>query len=682
MNPLSPATSHRPPLTAHAAAAGAATGLVPGVLVLGAQQLGGVLGMPGAAVRYVLLTGALLALAALPLTRRLVARCGGHPRGALRCALAACLLVALAGAVPGAAVFCGAVLVAAPLGAAAFALRIGAAWYPGALAGLAVSGAVVALLPDRPATAVLLCAAAGALLLLPAALSRRALTEPAPEYPGAATAGGAPHEDPAAPGHFGPAGPAEAQEVAELPTRPGLFRRFGRAGRRAPAAGAASGPDTSVARIAHAALGFAVGAGALAAQDFLTFRFELLGAEQAGRLGAAAAGAALLCLLWRLPADGVSAARARRGAATLLAGACATLLALATASGPDRLAVSLGALLACAALTGRLLDRAFTGRRPDAYAGWVLLGALLGIGALSGLRGVLDAGDALALCALPPLVGTVLTARTAALAAAHRVAAEPLLRVHDLTVRRGGRTEIRRLRLVAAPGDVLVLRDERSGQRAAALLRVLAGLDRPAGGSFRLHGQDVRRMNARSRWLLGLSAAVDPVNTGGGVLPQLASDRSVGEALRAAAERHGPAHAPELEQGALAAFPALRERLEDSPADLEPAERCVLALAQTLLARPRLLLLDLTSPAVAALADDPQLASLVRRIAGQGATVLVATAGTAATPLGGRLLDLTERRPPRAGRTRRTPAAPGSAVPPPRPSGADEAADLHERKPA
>ncbi|MBW5253545.1 hypothetical protein JGS39_32010, partial [Streptomyces sp. P01-B04] len=72
----------------------------------------------GAAVRYVLLTGALLALAGLPLTRRLVARCGGHPRGAARCALAACLLVVLAGAVPHVAVFCGAVLPAAPLGAA------------------------------------------------------------------------------------------------------------------------------------------------------------------------------------------------------------------------------------------------------------------------------------------------------------------------------------------------------------------------------------------------------------------------------------------------------------------------------------------------------------------------------------------------------------------------------------
>lgn len=629
MNRLS--LTHRSSAAAHAAAAGAATGLVTGGLVLGAQQLGGILGMPGAAVRYVLLTGALLALAGLPLTRRLVARCGGHPRGAARCALAACLLAVLAGAVPHVAVFCGAVLLAAPLGAAAFVLRTHGAWYPAALTGFAASGAAGWLLPDRPESALLLCAAAGGLVLAPVALSG-AVRDPVPEP---------------APG---------------LPGTPSPAARPARA-----------------ARLPHAAVGFAAGAGALATQDFLTFRFELLGAQQAPYFAAAAAGAALLCLLFRLPADGVSAADARRGAATLLAGAGAALLALATAAGPDRLAVSFGALLGCAALAGRLLDRAFTGRRSDADAGWVLLGALAGIGTLSGLRGALDAGDALVLCALPPLVGTVLLTRTAR-EPAPEAAGEPLLRVRDLTVRRGGHTEIRRLRLAAAPGDVLVLRDERSGRRAVALLRALAGLDRPAAGRVLLHGQDVRRMNTRSRWLLGLSAAVDPMNaTGVGVLPQVASDRTVREALRAAAERHGPARAVELEQSALAAFPALHERLDDPPAELEPAERCVLGLAQTLLARPRLLLLDLTAPTAAALADDPQLASLVRRIAGQGTVVLVATSGSAAALLGGRPIDITERRPSRAGRSRRRPAS--TDAPRSGPAAADGTAS-HERKPA
>ncbi|MFI6653060.1 hypothetical protein ACIBI8_36360 [Streptomyces sp. NPDC050529] len=619
--------THRPPAAAaHAAAAGAATGLVTGALVLGAQQMGGVLGMPGAAVRYVLLTGALLALAGPPLTRRLVIRFGGRPRGAARCALAACLLAVLAGAVPHVAVFCGAVLPAAPLGAVAFRLRTHGAWYPAALAGFAASGAAVWLLPDRPESALLLCAAAGALVLAPMALSR-AVPEPVPEA---------------------------AQSLL------------------------AKGSGT--ARSAYAAAGFAAGAGALATQDFLTFRFELLGAQQAMYVAAAAAGAALLFLLYRLPSDGVSAADARRAAATLLAGAGAALLALATAAGPHRLAVSFGALLCCVALAGRLLDRAFTGRRLDTDAGWVMLGALAGIGTLSGLRGALDAGDALVLCALPPLLGTLLLTRTAGEPATEAAPAELLLRVQDLTVRRGGRTEIRRLRLAAAPGDILVLRDERSGRRAVALLRALAGLDRPAAGRVRLHGQDVRRMDPRSRWLLGLSAVVDPVNaTGAGVLPQLASDRTVGEALRAAAERHGPARAEELTQSARAAFPALDDRLDDAPAGLEPAERGVLGLAQTLLARPRLLLLDLTAPTAASLADDPQLAALVRRIAGQGTVVLVATSGSAATLLGGRPIDLTERRPARAVRSRRRPAA--TDAPRSGPAAADGTAS-HERNPA
>ncbi|MFD7131955.1 hypothetical protein ACFV9Y_10800, partial [Streptomyces sp. NPDC059894] len=370
-------------------------------------------------------------------------------------------------------------------------------------------------------------------------------------------------------------------------------------------------------------------------------------------------------------------AAARRAAALTLAGAAAALLAQAAAPEAAHLTLALGALLTCAALTGRLLDAQPGDHRPGTGTRWTIVGALAGIGLLAGAGRLMDAGDALSLCALPPLAGTLALARTARTGSAPTGAGEPLLRLHDVTVRHQGRTVIRRLRLTAAAGEVLVLRDERSGRRAAALLRVLAGHARPAAGRCRLHGQDLRATGIRTRWLLGLSAALDPSDaTGAGLLPQVASDRTVREALRAAAASYGTGRAEELEHGVTAAFPALRDRLDDPPRALEPAERCVLGLAQALLARPRLLLLDLTAGPSAALADDPQVAALVRRVAAQGTAVLVATAGSGAALLDARVLDLTERRPARA-RTKAARRARALG-----PSAPDGAADLQEGKPA
>jgi hypothetical protein len=73
----------------------------------------------------------------------------------------------------------------------------------------------------------------------------------------------------------------------------------------------------------------------------------------------------------------------------------------------------------------------------------------------------------------------------------------------------------------------------------------------------------------------------------------------------------------------------------------------VLGLALTLIARPRLLLLDLTGPGTRHLAADPDVADLLRRITGQGTAVLVAVREPSPV-LGGRAVGFpTGRRAPR-----------------------------------
>ncbi|MFG2972467.1 hypothetical protein ACGFYY_05615 [Streptomyces sp. NPDC048331] len=84
--------------------------------------------------------------------------------------------------------------------------------------------------------------------------------------------------------------------------------------------------------------------------------------------------------------------------------------------------------------------------------------------------------------------------------------------------------------------------------------------------------------------------------------------------------------------GALEAFPFLGAKGADVCARLSPEERCVLGLAQTLIAQPALLLLDLTGPGCGPLAADPAVTAVLRHIADRGTAVLVAVPAGQAVP--------------------------------------------------
>jgi ABC-type branched-subunit amino acid transport system ATPase component len=220
--------------------------------------------------------------------------------------------------------------------------------------------------------------------------------------------------------------------------------------------------------------------------------------------------------------------------------------------------------------------------------------------------------------------------------------------VRRLTVRHKNRPRVTRLRLSVAPGELVVLHDGLPGRRAGSALRAIAGIPRPSFGRRTILGHDVTRTDAATRWRLGLCALLDPQDGAvPGALPQLASPTSVSGALRTTVAPLEAERADELCRAARAAFPFLAARGDDPPAALEPVERCVLGLALTLIARPRLLLLDLTGPGTRHLAADPDVADLLRRITGQGTAVLVATSKPSPV-LGGRAVGFpTGRRAPR-----------------------------------
>lgn len=703
---------------------GAAAGLLPGTLVLGAPLLGAVVGMPGAAVRYVLLTAALVCGLGAGVTCGLRRRRPVTPRTAARCALLACLLVAVAGLWPSVPVYCGAVLAGALLGAPGLCLfRATPAWCVGGLAGLGAAGGLTGWAAEHAGVTLTVCGVAGAALLTPLAVRHPGLpldnvpsgqgSSPAttasaaarttapyraavgtigdgPSAPGAGVGRSAPGPGvvPSAqgagdepPAHDSRPEPSSRSTDARPPT-PGADgeppAKGARATARMPAARSERGAEGmrtgSAARsttVDVVVLSAAASAAFFAAQDLLVFRRLELGGAPAALTGTAALAAAIVpaALLGRTGGgarEPVADDTVRRSGflprdpslPLLLLAVAAAMAALAAAADTRQLVAALAlALGSAAAGVSTLRASGFRGTALPA-----LLGGLAGIGALALTGRLLDAGDALVLASALPLSRAALLLRVGR--AARRVAVPgttpPALEVRRLTVRHRNRPRVTRLRLSVAPGELVVLHDGRPGRRTGSALRAIAGIPRRSSGRHTILGHDVARTDAATRWRLGLCALLDPQDGAvPGALPQLASPTSVSGALRTTVAPLRAERADEMCRAARAAFPFLAARGDDPPAALEPVERCVLGLALTLIARPRLLLLDLTGPGTRHLAADPDVADLLRRITGQGTAVLVATSRPSPV-LGGRAVGFPAGRraprPPLVPRTRKASA--------------------------
>ncbi|MFD3326628.1 hypothetical protein [Streptomyces sp. NPDC058701] len=147
---------------------GAAGGLVVGVYLASAPLLGGRLGMPGEAVRYLLLTGLLLAALVGRLTGRRRAARQRTPAAAARGLLAASVLSGAAAVSSSPAAFSALLMGAAGVAGAGLGLyRPSHVWHAAFLTGAGTAAAGTALLATTPYLACAASAGLAALLLLP-----------------------------------------------------------------------------------------------------------------------------------------------------------------------------------------------------------------------------------------------------------------------------------------------------------------------------------------------------------------------------------------------------------------------------------------------------------------------------------------------------------------------------------
>jgi branched-chain amino acid transport system ATP-binding protein len=189
-----------------------------------------------------------------------------------------------------------------------------------------------------------------------------------------------------------------------------------------------------------------------------------------------------------------------------------------------------------------------------------------------------------------------------------------VLKVEKLVVRYGAVTAVRELSLEVGQGELVALLGP-NGAGKSSTINALTGLVTPASGRIVLDGKDISHVRTEDRIRAGLTSTPEGRH--------IFSNLSVGENLRlGAATRRDPAGVRQDIERFLALFPVLSERYGQAAGTLSGGEQQMLAIARSLMSRPKLLLLDEPSlglaPKIVARIFD-----FIGELKAQGLTLLV-----------------------------------------------------------
>jgi branched-chain amino acid transport system ATP-binding protein len=190
-----------------------------------------------------------------------------------------------------------------------------------------------------------------------------------------------------------------------------------------------------------------------------------------------------------------------------------------------------------------------------------------------------------------------------------------MLTVSNLVVNYGAVRALHGISLEVPKGRVVTLIGS-NGAGKSTTLRAISGIVRAASGSITLEGRELTRLPPHEIVRLGMAHAPE----GRGIFANM----SVRENLELGAftrPTRDPGIAQDMDR-VFTLFPRLKERIDQSAGTLSGGEQQMLAIGRSMLARPRLLLLDEPSLGLA-----PQVVQtifkIIREINETGTTILL-----------------------------------------------------------
>lgn len=191
-----------------------------------------------------------------------------------------------------------------------------------------------------------------------------------------------------------------------------------------------------------------------------------------------------------------------------------------------------------------------------------------------------------------------------------------LLQVDDMVVSYGRIQALHGISLSVAPGELVTLLGA-NGAGKTTTMRALSGLLPLGRGRVLFDGRDITRVKAHERVGLGLIQAPE----GRGVFPGMTVQENLDMGCYSRPFKNKADYNQTLEW-VFSLFPRVKERQKQVGGTLSGGEQQMVAIARSLMARPKLLLLDEPSMGLAPMIIQ-QIFRIIADINAQGTTVLL-----------------------------------------------------------
>lgn len=192
-----------------------------------------------------------------------------------------------------------------------------------------------------------------------------------------------------------------------------------------------------------------------------------------------------------------------------------------------------------------------------------------------------------------------------------------LLEIHDLYVRYGAITAVRGISFNVNEGEIVAILGS-NGAGKTTTLRTIVGLVHPSKGRIVFDGADISTTHADAIVSRGLSHCPE----GRKIFSTMTVDENLDLGAYMRRGHDLGRYVREGKERAFQLFPVLKERRHQLGGTLSGGEQQMLAIARSLMGRPRLLTLDEPSMGLAPMVVKT-IFEIIREINGQGVTVLI-----------------------------------------------------------